>query len=343
MGITMKDVAREAGVSVSTVSKVLNDGASISGATKEHVREIMRRLQYQPNEQARNFARQKTNNVVFLSKLEKHTAFKNPHMFEIMCGAEEILSTNNYNLSFKGIKEDIEALNLVKDIVGRKSADGIIIHGSVTSKELVDLLVKSEYPHIIIGRPFFKCSACWIDINNSISGQMAAEHLTKCGYERIAFVGGPKSDEISSKRLNGFISAIHDHGYHVRDKYIKYGDYSKESGYELGIELLQEKEPPEAIICENNQIALGVVKAINFKNKKIPEDIAIITFDDFPLSRMIDPLLTVVDIDVYDMGYQAGTILMRKIISPELHVQSYTTLPRLIVRDSTINKNLVHK
>lgn len=335
MSITIKDVAREAGVSVSTVSKVLNDGPTISDATKEHVRNIMDKLEYRPNEQARNFARQKTNNVVFLSILEQHTAFNNPHMFEIMCGAQQILSKKMYNLSFKGVKNEEEALYLVNDMIGRKSADGIIVHGSATTKELVNNLVKSGFPHIIIGKPAFKCTACWIDTNNSISGQMAAEHLAKCGYERIAFVGGAKEDEISIKRLNGFVSAMHDYGYWVSDKYIKYGNYTKESGFRLTMELLQEQELPEAIICEDNQIALGVVKALNTQGKKIPDDIAMISFDDFPLSRMIDPLLTVVDIDVYDMGYQAGTILIRKINNPVLHVQSYTTLPQLIVREST--------
>jgi LacI family transcriptional regulator len=340
MSITIKDVAREAGVSVSTVSKVLNDGSSISEATKIHVRSIMEKLQYRPNEQARNFARQKTNNIIFLAKLEQHTAFNNPHMFEIMCGAQDILSRETYNLSFKGVKDDEEALFLVKDTIGRKSADGIIVHGSATTPEIVNLLVKSNFAHIIIGKPAFQNAACWIDTNNSISGQIAAKHLVECGYEKIAFVGGGKEDEISTKRLKGFVSTMHDYGYWVRDSYIKYGIFTKESGYNLTMELLQEVEQPQAIICEDNQIALGVVKALNKAGKRIPNDIALVTFDDFPLSRMIDPLLTVVDIDVYDMGYQAASILIRKINNPSLHVQSYTTLPQLIVRESTMNINI---
>lgn len=335
MSITIKDVAKEAGVSVSTVSKVLNNGPSISAGTKEHVRNVMERLQYRPNEQARNFARQKTNNIIFLTMLEPHVAFENPHMFEIMCGAEEALAAESYNLSFKGVKSEADALDLIQDVIGRKSADGIIVHGSATTKELVDKLVKSEFAHIIIGKPSFSCTACWIDTNNSVSGQLAAEHLLKYGYEKIAFVGGAKKDEISMKRLNGFLSTMHDNGYWIGEKYIKYGSYTKERGYQLTMELLSEEELPRAIICENNQIALGVVKALNEKHMNIPGDIGIMSFDDYPLSRMIDPLLTVVDIDVYDMGYQAGTILIRKIHNPTLHVQSYTTLPQLIVREST--------
>jgi LacI family transcriptional regulator len=209
------------------------------------------------------------------------------------------------------------------------------VHGSATTKELVQQLVKTNFPHIIIGRPYFKCLACWIDINNSISGQLAAEHLSECGYQNIAFIGGPKEDEISIKRLKGFVAAMHDRGYIIKDKYLKYGFYTKESGYELAMELLQESQLPEAIICENNLIAIGVVKALSNVGKRIPEDIALLSFDDYPFSRMIEPLLTVVDIDVYDMGNQAAEILVRKINYPSLHVQSYTTLPQLIVREST--------
>lgn len=337
MNITIKDVARAAGVSISTVSKVMNNGASISEATKVHVRNVMEELGYHPNEQARNFARKKTSNIIFLVLMEEHMAFKNPHMFEIMCGVQNALVKKKYNLSFAGVRAG-EALSYITEVVGRKSADGIIVHGSVTTREIAEYLSASGFPHIIIGRPPFKCTACWIDINNSISGEMAAKHLTECGCRKIAFIGGPKGDEISTKRLNGFISAMYDIGCRVSDQYIKYGDNSKESGYCLAGELFQETEQPDAIICENNYIALGVVKAISNRRKRIPEDIEIISFDDFPLSRIIEPGLTVVDIDVYDMGYQAGDILMRKIKNPELSVQSYTTLPRLIVRSSTGKK-----
>lgn len=334
MNITIKDVAREAGVSISTVSKVLNNGSSISDATKEHVRNIMDELGYQPNEQARNFARKKTNHIIYIVLLEEHIAFKNPHMFEIMCGVQNALSKKMYNLSFLGVASG-EALSRIQDITGRKSADGIIVHGSVTTREIAEYLSASGFPHIIIGRPPFKCTACWIDINNSISGEMAAKHLTECGCRKIAFIGGPKGDEISTKRLNGFMSAMYNIGCRVSGKYIKYGDNSKESGYRLAMELFEETEQPDGIICENNYITLGVVKAMNTIKKRIPEDIGLISFDDYPLSRIIEPCLTVVDIDVYDMGYQAGNILLRKIKNPELNVQSYTTLPRIIVRNST--------
>lgn len=338
MKITIKDVAREAGVSISTVSKVINDAPTISDATKIRVKEIMEELHYQPNSQASNFARQKTNNIIFLTKLEPRIAFSNPHMFEIMCGVQTKLGAKSYNMSFTGARSKEEALSIAQDAIARKRADGIVVHGSATSKELAELLVNEAFPHILIGKPRFRSPVCWIDINNCISGEMAATHLAEYGYTRIAFVGGRKEDEISTDRLLGFTSAMRENGLSVPEHFIKHGTYTKESGYQLTMELLDAPDKPEAIICENDKIAYGVMQALDERKFRIPGQMSVISFDDFPLSHMIEPPMTVVDIDVYDMGIQAGRLLLQKIRHPLLQVQYYTTLPKLVVRETTCRK-----
>lgn len=335
MAVTIKDVAKEAGVSIATVSKILNNKPYISEKTRQHVTEVMKRLDYHPNAQASNFKHKCSNNIIFLAVTELHTAFHNPHMFEILCGAHTVIQKKDYNLSFLGVSDPENAYESVKKIVGRKTADGILIHGSATSRQLVDFLLKSSFPHIIIGRPPFASSSCWIDINNRVSGQMAMEYLEECGYFKIAFIGGPKSDEISRHRLQGFVSYMNINGLSLQEEFIKYGVYTKESGFFMMEELLDYQDIPDAVICENNQIALGAVRAIEKHKMSIPEDIGLITFDDYPLSQLIDPPLTVIDIDVHEMGKEAATILLRKIKNPALQVQSFATLPRLIVRSST--------
>ncbi|MDF2632053.1 MAG: alanine racemase [Caproiciproducens sp.] len=335
MSVTIKDVAREAGVSPSTVSKIINHSPTISDATSQQVQNVMERLHYFPNAQARNFATQTTHNIVFLTKLEPHTAFTNPHMFEIMCGVREALAKREYNLSFVSVSQEEDAACVAERIIAQKSADGMVVHGSATTKDLTLFLVKSNFPHVIIGKPAFESQACWIDINNHLSGQIAAEHLLDCGYKRIAFIGGKPEDGISAQRLKGFIKVMEDKGVAVPANFIKDGDSTKLDGFLLANELLEGMCPPEAIICESDSIALGVVKSIGAHGYSIPDDIALICFDDFPLSRLIDPTPTVVDIDVHDMGFQAGSILIRKIKNPALQVQTYTTLPNLIVREST--------
>jgi Transcriptional regulators len=335
MSITIRDIAREAGVSPSTVSKVINHSPTISEATVQNVRDIMERLHYYPNAQARNFARRDTHNIVFLTRLEPHIAFTNPHMFEIMCGIQDVLVKKEYNLSFVSICQMQEAEKVAERIIVQKSADGMVVHGSATTRELAALLAKSNFPHVIIGKPAFESQACWIDINNHLSGRIATEHLLNSGYRRIAFVGGRPEDVISMQRLNGFLRAMEERGFSVPESYIKHGESTKSDGLKLSGELLKLPERPDAIICESGSIALGVSAAIAVNSLRVPEDIAYLCFDNYPFSQLIDPPPTVVDIDVYDIGMQAGSILIRKIKTPALQVQTYTTLPNLIVRGST--------
>lgn len=341
MSTTIKEVANEAGVSIATVSKVINNKPSISEATRQQVFDAIKKLNYHPNAQASNFARKCSENIIFLAVTEVNTSFHNPHMFEILSGAQSKIREKKYNFSFIGSSDKDTAYKEVIDIIGRKAADGILIHGSATSRPLVDLLTTSNFPHIIIGRPFFSNTACWIDINNHVSGDMATKYLHKCGYSKIAFIGGPETDEISRHRLRGFVSAMGIYGLSISDSFIKYGTYSKESGFEMMEELLRSSCLPDAVICENNQIAMGAASAIKKHGMSIPDDIGLITFDDYPLSQLIDPPLTVVDIDVNEMGQQAASLLLKKIKNPAFQIQSFATLPSLIIRSSTRNQNPV--
>ena len=126
-----------------------------------------------------------------------------------------------------------------------------------------------------------------------------------------------------------------DHGYRIPQRRVLYTNSSRTEGYEAAHALLTSGDIPHAIICENNTLALGVIKAIQELALRIPEDIAVLTFDVYPYSSIIDPKLTVVDINVYDMGVQAGSMMLRKLENPTLLLQSYTTLPVVIQGEST--------
>lgn len=335
MSITIRDVANEAGVSVSTVSKVLNKSPLISQVTTEKVLDVMERLNYHPNLRARNFAQQTTHNIVFISRIEKNAAFTNPHLFEIMCGAESSLRKKGYSLTFFSLGPSDDEVSEVEAIIEQKKADGIILHESSISKKLAYLLLRHNFPHIVIGHPDFESELCWIDTNNNLSGSIAARHLLSAGFKEIAFIGGDNTDLISLHRLEGVKTAAEDLGLPLRSVYIQSGAVSIEEARKKA-DILIRNVHPDAVICANNTIALGVVSAIPALKLSIPKDIGIITFDDYPYSRITVPMLTVVNIDVYDMGIQAGKMLLRKIMNPDFQVQSYTTLPTLIVRGSTV-------
>lgn len=334
MIVTIKDVARKAGVSTATVSKVINKVPSISEATVERINSIMKEMNYHPNLRAQNFARKSTRNILFITKLERNTAFINPHMFEIMSGLQYSLNHKNYTLSILSVNDD-EEHEVIDRVMTQNSADGLVIHASVITKEMSGRILKAGFPHIIIGCPNFESQLCWIDNNNYLCGEIAANHLIDQGFHKIAYIGGEDKDMITQHRLQGAITALADKKLRFDEEFIRRGDSTKQEGYRMMEEILSLQRCPEAVICANNYIALGVVKSIHDRGLRIPEDIAVITFDDYPFSRITDPMLTVVNIDVYDVGVQAGKLILSKIKKPNLQVQSYTTLPTLIVREST--------
>lgn len=335
MAITIREVAAAAGVSVSTVSKVINGWTSISEATSARVNAVIKELNYTPNSRAVSFAKGATGNIVYLISLKKEEAYKNPHMFDIMCGVYAELSKFKYNVSLVDTSAESYPGEAVEKVIAAGRADGIVIHGSALNDSTAKLITEKAFPHTIIGNPGFDSQLCWIDTNHMLGGQFAAEHLLSCGRTKIAFIGGKKTDFISQQRLKGVRQTLLKAGHRMPDKYIVYTDSGREAACLAALQLFASAAPPEAIICENNLIALGVSKAIAQTGRKIPEEISFLTFDRYPYTDIIDPAPTIIDIDVYDLGVQAGSTIVRKLENPALLVQSYTTLPLLIQGKTT--------
>ena len=334
MSVTIKDVAREAGTSIATVSKVMHGSYSISKETADRVEKVMKELNYHPNQRARNFVGQSNKTIAFLTDIAKDAGFQNPHMFEMMCGMEAILSQKGYGFQVKGLKKN-EVCDYVKEAFETKYVDGFVIHASVISPELSELVSKMEIPHLVIGIPEFENNFCWIDIDNRHAGQVAAKHLLTVGYKTVGYIGGTSEDKISMHRLDGVVSVLNEHDVVIPSRYVQYGNSDVEDGYVMTEQMLKGKNRPEAIICANNYLAYGCVKALHDKNIKIPEEMGVITFDDYPFSQILSPKLTVVSIDVFAMGQEAGSTIVQKINKPNLHIQSYITYPQLIEREST--------
>lgn len=334
MAVTIKDVAREAGVSVSTVSKVINGHYSISDETAERVRAIMRALSYYPNASAQSFARGATQRVVLLTDLEPNIAFSNPHMFEIIAGAEEALRRRGYSLELRGT-DKTDACEAARDVILRRGADALVVHVSVMSHALSALLTETHFPHMVLGVPGFDSQVCWVDINHVYSGVLAAEHLVRRGFRRVAFVGGRDYDLSSTNRLQGVRKGLKDLGRPLSENYIWLGDSTLADGMRMTAHLLEQSPAPDAIVCANNYLALGCVSAIREAGLSIPGDIGVMTFDDYPFSQQTDPPLTAVDIDVRDMGNQAADLLLSILRHPNKQVQTYITTSNLIERTST--------
>lgn len=334
MGTTIKDVALAAGVSVSTVSKVLNGHYSISPETAQRVRKIMEEMNYYPSANAQNFASGVSRTVVLLADMSPDAAFRNPHMFEIVAGLEEALGKRGYRLVLRGTDET-SACGLAEEIISRRSADAIAIHVGVMSHPLASVLTRRGFPHIVLGMPNFESQVCWIDNNNTYSGTVAASYLLSLGYRRIAFIGGKYYDLGSAHRLQGVKQGLSAGGSRLEEQYIWLGDSTRADGYRMTVGLLKRRPLPDAIICANNYIALGCVEALHKMGMRVPEDVGVMAFDDYPFSQIIEPQLTVVNINVRDLGIQAAKFLVDIIRRPNMQIQTYITTSNVLPRAST--------
>lgn len=334
MAATIKDVALRANTSTATVSKVMNGSYSISQATIDRVNQAMQELDYHPNLRARNFSKKSTKTVVWVTSLEKDISFSNPHMFEIMCGLESVLSDKGYLMVVKSINAK-DAVEYMKELYHAQLADGFVVHASVISPELDEMIYREEIPHLIVGMPHFENHFCWIDIDNRLAGVQAAKYLLEQGYQSLAFIGGTDDDKITMHRLNGVLSVLKEHDLIVPKGYVQQGESECDSGYYMTEQILNQESKPDAIICANNYIAYGCMNALRDKAIRVPEDMGVITFDEYPFSQILKPRLTVVSVDVFDLGVQAGKYVLQKIKKPNIHIESYITYPVLIEREST--------
>lgn len=335
MAITIKDVAKKAGVSISTVSKVIHDAPTISESTKQKIRSIMKELNYYPNIIAQSFASQSSYHIGLIMTLKKEDAFLNPYIYEILAGIEETAKKHGYLLSLINMNTVSEDPHELEKLIMQKRVDGLIIHLAGFKNKLLKILDKKKFPYIFIGQPSFTSSSCWVDINNTKAGEIATEHLINQGCEKIAYLGDGINNFICKSRYNGYQNALELKGYEINSEYIKDTSDISEQTSVLIDKLMGLKKQPDGLVCSNNFIAFESLKSLQQKGISIPNDIRIITFDNYPFAPFTTPKLSVVDIDVFELGVQAANILIKKLLNPTITIQYSLLSPSLIIRESS--------
>lgn len=338
MSSTIRDVASRAGVSPSTVSKALNGSGAVAEETVNRIRQAARTLDYQPNARARNFALGASCQIAFLADFPYDAAFVNPHLFEIMRGVQHTLDKSDYAMVMKH-QDSKRAVAFVEQSWSRREVDGFVLHMSVVTKKLAALIARENIPHIVIGRPNFDNRLCWIDTDNRLSGELAARHLAELGYTSFAFIGGRAEDMISWRRLQGVRLALQENGLELPHDRVLQSQSTLADGVRAMKKLLKMKPRPQVAICANNPIALGLMQALQARGVRVPEDISLIAFDSYPFSMYTEPPMTVVDVNMYEMGQEAGRLVLKKLKHPSTQVQTYITSPTLVRRGTTVARN----
>lgn len=332
MSVTIYDLAEKAGVSISTVSKALSDSYTISESTKERIRTLADEIGYRPNVRAQAFAKKKNGAVLFAANFSQGVGFSNPHMFEIITGIERCLDEKGISLIIKHVNVN-DGPEKIHSLMLSEQADGIILHAGILSVRLATYLAKESLPHLVIGKPSFQTRVNWMDISHEAAGQMAGDYLLDKGYGRILFMmGDEEGDTISARRLSGIMLALQEEELPI-ETYP--GVPSYEEARKAALVIAEREELPEVILCTNNYLAMGCIQALREKDIAIPGNIAIMTFDNYPFSMLTEPSLTAVEVDMYEMGWQAARFMMQQIKKPNLKTQSFCTTPVIIEREST--------
>jgi DNA-binding LacI/PurR family transcriptional regulator len=318
MAVTIKDVAKLAKVAPSTVSRVIANNPRISEKTKKKVREAMDELGYHPNFIARSLASQSTQAIGLVMPSSTDVVFQNPFFPTVLRGLSEGAHEKHYALYMTTGKTDNEILDGVTQMVQGGRVDGVVLLYSKIEDKVLMYLQERGIPFVVIGKPFKHVEEIThVDNDNFRATKEVTEYLIQLGHDHIAFVGGNLNLVVTVERLLGYEKALREAGIPLNDDYIVHEEFLREGGQEAVRELLSLKIPPTALVVADDLMALGVLNTLDELGIKVPEDISIISFNNVLVSEMSRPPLTSVDINIFDLGFEAARSLIQKIENPK--------------------------
>lgn len=333
MPVTIKHVAEAAGVSASTVSRVLTGDVRISEPTRERVRKAISDLGYHPNAIARSLVRQTSNTIGLVMSRPPRAAMAIPFYPEIIGGITEYATLQKYNVMLVSSNSRDDECAQAMQLLRNRKVEGIIHLASRVHDRLITTLSGEKYPFVVIGRmPGLDVPI--VNNDNIADAAMAVGHLMDEGYRRIAFVGGSPDLVVTCDRLEGYRQALASRGIAVRNEWIICSESTMEAGMTAAARLLALIDRPEAVFAMDDTMAAGVLNAANKLGYRVPGDLAVMGYNDDPVSSYVEPPLTTVRIPIYEMGRQAARLLIMA-IEGGTRPPGVVMPAELIVRQST--------
>ncbi|MAT96104.1 MAG: LacI family transcriptional regulator [Anaerolineaceae bacterium] len=329
-GATIIDVAQEAGVSYSTVSRVVNNKSYVKPETRAKVLQAMTRLGYQANLQARSLAGGRSN-VIGLLVVDLTTQY----VGELIRGIDEVLTANQYELMLYTTHRRKTKESAYVNMMARGLADGLLIVLPRDPEAYLTSLRQREFPYVLIDQFGIDESDLTVTAANYDGGYAATRHLIELGHRRIGIITGWMDMVAARHRLDGYRAALAAHNIDYQENLVYEGDFTQSSGFHGANHLLNLAEPPTAIFASSDLVALGVMDAARSRNINIPADLSLIGFDDIPMSAVLIPQLTTVRQPLTDMGLCATQMLLALIQKPEEKQTSVILPTELIIREST--------
>ncbi|MGC5325086.1 LacI family DNA-binding transcriptional regulator [Brevibacillus sp. SYSU BS000544] len=324
----MTDVAKKAGVSVATVSRVLTGKDNILDETRKKVLLAVEELNYRPNKLARNLRKLESKTIVAVVPDISNIFFS-----DIIRGIETVAQQNGYYVLLGNTHNDIQSEIDYIEMVKEKLADGVILLTARIPKEEI-ISISQELPVVLACEYVDGADIPTVTIDNISSARKVVNHLVALGHQRIGFISGPLNVILSRDRLKGYRQALLAHDIPVDESLIQEGDFRIESGYQMASRLLALSQPPTAIFAANDEMAIGAIQSIKEKGFQVPQDIAVVGFDNIRITTIVEPALTTVNQPKFAIGCKAMEILLKIMNNEPIERKQIVLDDELVIRQS---------
>jgi len=334
MALTLEDIARLSGSSRSTVSRVINGDSNVSDATREKIMEVIREVNFQPNLAARGLAVGRVSVVGLVIPMGVSAIFTDPFFPLLIQGVSSGCNSKDYSVMLWLAEPDYER-RMISKMMYNGLVDGVIVSSMLMDDPIVKALAESKLPFILIGRHPTNDDISYIDLDNQKSASDAVSYLVNMGRQRVATISGPRNMIVGQDRLQGYKNALAQHEMPLDEQLIVEGDFTEEGGYLAMRSLLAAK--PDAVFVASDSMAMGAMRAIQEKGLRIPQDVAVIGFDDIASSSRSTPTLSTVRQPIHEMGTKAAEVIIEMILNPGMEPQKIVLETGLVLRESTGN------
>jgi LacI family transcriptional regulator len=336
---TIKDIAKVAGVSVTTVSRALNGYSDVNENTRQKIIEIAKQLNYSPNTLARGLVMKKSKTIGLLVSGMTRESVKDNFTFEVLAGVNQYVAEADYDIVLFSTNSTKQREKTYTQLCRERRVDGAILQGIRIDDPYLQEVVESDIPCVLIDIPIESETVGYVTTDNVLGAKKAVQHLIQLGHKHIGMINGHEFAFVSEKRLEGYKQALLEANLPFYKNWIVNGAFEEEKAEQGALKLLQQYPEITAVFCASDLMALGVIKAVKKLGKRVPEDVAIIGYDDILLASYFSPPLSTVAQNKFAMGYEAAKLLIQMLEGKaESHVKILET--ELKIRESTVGNHL---
>lgn len=310
--VGIRDLAKEAGVSITTVSKALNGYSDVNPETKRKIQEIAQKLNYMPDANARSLGGKAQKTLAFLVSglVEKD---ESGFVFGLISGMYQASLEHDFDfiiLTTNAAKQsELSYIQLCR----QKNIDGVLISGLNTNEPYYRELMSSEIPCVVVEGEYKSQNVCGLSIDNAKASYDVVHYLVGLGHKKIAMMNGKKTATVAKRRLKGYMQAMEEAGLEMDETWIEDGAFEEDTAYEATFRLLENCHGMTAVFCASDLMAIGVIRALNSKGIRVPQDVSVVGFDDIPAAKYIHGGLTTVSQSPYEIGHMGGDVLYHMI------------------------------